>query len=215
MRDVRTFYQTFDFECMITHAPPLIQEFFEKEIDFLQAHINHTERILEVGCGYGRLLEILLPKTVVAVGIDFSKQLLDKSRMRLKEKNVELYEMNAEHIDFRDDSFDYALCLGATFGNMPGIEQQVLREMKRVSNLGGEVIISVFSEEAKDSQIENYKRLGLKGITDDGVAVHTDEGFYSRRFARNDLVELFENAGLKPTIIKLCPINYVAYATKY
>lgn len=213
MRTVKQFYENFNFEHMITQPPPLIQEFLEREIDFLKRHITPTNRILEVGCGYGRLLDILRTKAATVAGIDFSRPMLDKSRARFQGKSVELYEMRAEQMGFLDGRFDYAMCLGATFGNMPGIEQQVLREMVRVTRPRGKVMVSVFSEEAKDSQILNYGRLGLKRITDDGAAIRTDEGFYSRRFTRDSLIELFGNAGLEPTITKLCPINYVVCAT--
>jgi ubiquinone/menaquinone biosynthesis C-methylase UbiE len=98
---------------------------------------------------------------------------------------------------------------------MPGIEVDVLKEMKRVTNERGQIIVSVFSENAKPTQIENYTRIGLKNVRDDGIAVHTDEGFYSRRFTKENLQSYFEAIGLTCTIIKICPINYIAIAEVY
>ncbi|MBW2991423.1 hypothetical protein KY348_07020 [Candidatus Woesearchaeota archaeon] len=54
----------------------------------------------------------------------------------------------------------------------------------------------------------------MKYLRDDGKAWHADGGWYSRRFTKEDLTELFAKAGLKCKIIKICPVNYIAFATK-
>jgi ubiquinone/menaquinone biosynthesis C-methylase UbiE len=195
---------------MITEPPHLLQEFLDRELALIRECIPKVESILEVGCGYGRLLDVLRLKADIAVGIDFSRPMLERAKLHLREKNVELYEMNAENMNFPPANFDYAVCLNATFGNMPGIEENVLQEMKRVSRRG--LMITAFAPEAKDTQFENYKRIGLTGITDDGTAVRTQEGFYSRRFTRDQLDQLFRKVGLEPRIDKFCTIGYVAHA---
>lgn len=214
-KSVKIFFETFDFSKIIEKSPRLIQEFLDGEIKFLKKYIQPNEIILDVGCGYGRLLKLLSKNAKRVVGIDFSESLLEHTKQNLAGKdNVELYLMRAERMDFDDERFDYVLCLYSTFGNMPGIELDVLKEMKRVCKKGGEIIISVFSENAKEVQIENYKRAGLTNIRDDREAIHTEEGLYSRRFTKKDLEELFEKVGLRCDIIKICPINYMAIARK-
>ncbi len=129
-------------------------------------------------------------------------------------QNVSVHLMEADELTFEDESFDYVVCLNATLGSMINIELDVLKEMKRVCKKGGEIIIIVFSENAKNAQIENYKRIGLTDIKDDGKAVHTAEGHYIRRFTKKEVGSLFNEANLKCEIIKGCSINYIAYATK-
>lgn len=212
-KNVKKFYETFDFAKIITNPPKPIQEFLDQEIKFIKKYIKPNKVILEVGCGYGRLVKILSKNAKKVVGIDFSKPLLDKAKKNLfDKKNVELFLMNAEDIKFGNRSFDYVLCLDASFGNMPSIELKTLKQMKRVCKQNGEIIISVFSENAKKAQIENYTRIGLKNIRDDGKAIHTDEGFYSRRFTKDNLKELFDKINLKCKIIKICSINYIVIA---
>lgn len=211
---VKQFYESYDFEKMITGGPPeQIQKFLDGEVTFLEQHLPPGKRVLEVGCGYGRLLEVLGKNAKLAVGIDFSAPLLNRAKANLAPmENVELHLMHAERMEFEDESFDAVLCLDATFGNMPGIEEEVIAQMIRVCKRGGEVIISVFSEEAKDVQIVNYNRIGLTGIQDDGCAIHTAEGFYSRRFSKDELRRLFR--GLDCKVIKICPINYLVIGRK-
>lgn len=215
-KTVKNFYETFDFEKMINEqAPELIQNFLDGEIEFIREHINPNKTILEVGCGYGRLLGILSERAKKVVGIDFSKRMVTMAKAKLAGKgNVKIYLMGANKTMFKDENFDYVVCLDNSFGNMPNIELNVLKEMTRVCKKGGEVIVSVFSDNAKEVQIENYTRIGLKGIKDDGTAVHTQEGFYSRRFTKEELTKLFSQCGLKCKILKICPVNYVAYAVK-
>ena len=212
---VKRFYETFDFEKIITRPPKLIQMFLDGEIEFLEQYLEGGKSILEVGCGYGRLLNVLKRKADRVVGIDFSLSLLEKAKKKLGNNNAaKLLLMPAEKMRFDSDSFDYVVCLDATFGNMPGLELSVLKEMKRVCKSGGQVIVSVFSHNAKRVQFENYKRVGLTGIWDDGIAVHTAEGFYSRRFTKKQLRNLFSQVGLSPKIGKLCPVNYIVIASK-
>ncbi|MFH1592507.1 MAG: methyltransferase domain-containing protein [Candidatus Woesearchaeota archaeon] len=215
VKSIERFYNEFDFEKMITGPPRPIQEYLDEEVNFLKKHIQPRKNILEIGCGYGRLLEVLSLKAKKVIGIDYSKQLLNKAKQKLIGKtNAELRLMNAKKLDFEDNSFDYVVCLDNTYGNMPGIEFQVLKEMVRVCKPKGEIIISVFSENAKDVQIENYKRIGLTNVRNKGNAIHTDEGFYSRRFTREDLMKLFWKARLKSKITRVCSVNYMAFAIK-
>ncbi len=212
---VKDFYSGFDFEKMLSNPPSEIEEFLVGEIEFLRM-LESRETILEIGCGYGRLLKILSEKGKKVIGIDFSEKLLAQAKNNLADySNIELLTMNAENLNFDDDFADYTLCLDNTFGNMPGIEEKVLSEMKRVTKKGGKIIVSVFSDKAQNSQIKNYSRLGLKGITNTGNAITSDEGFYSRRFSREDLEALFNKVGLPFQIESVCPCNYIVTSTRF
>lgn len=214
-KTVKDFYSEFDFEKIISNPPTLIQDFLDTEMAFINNHIKQSKDILEVGCGYGRLLKILTSKASNVVGVDFSAPLLEKGKKNIAEyANVQTFLMDAQDLRFNDASFDYVLCLDASFGNMPGIEERVVCEMARVMRDHGELIVSVFSEAAKDVQLENYRRVGLTNLSDNGTAVSSSEGFYSRRFTKEQLVSLFSVACLSCEIQSLCSINYVAIGRK-
>ena len=219
-KTVKDFYENFDFERMIADPPELIKRFFSEELTFLQNNffgkvVEQNSNILEIGCGYGRLLKILREHAGRLVGIDFSRTMIDKAKLNIENKtNVEVYLMDGVRLQFADEIFDNVICFAQTFGNMPGIEADVLREMKRVTKIGGKVIVNVFSEIMKEAQAENYRRLGFTNVSDDGTGFHTDEGFYSRRFTREQLTELFIGVGLDCTISQFSISNYLAVALK-
>jgi phosphatidylethanolamine/phosphatidyl-N-methylethanolamine N-methyltransferase len=99
-------------------------------------------RILEVGVGTG----IALPqysKNVSLCGVDISEQMLRKAQDRVTEyglTNVEgLWVMDAERLDFPDNSFDVVVAqYVVTTAPNP---EAVLTEFARVVKPGGEIIL--------------------------------------------------------------------------
>jgi len=53
-------------------SPPRTRAYLEAEIEFLLAKTTSSVLALELGCGYGRVLERLLPRVRVAFGIGTS-----------------------------------------------------------------------------------------------------------------------------------------------
>lgn len=101
------------------------------------------DRILEVGVGTG----ISLPqyrRTTRLTGIDISDAMLDKARDRVRElglANVEdIRVMDAETLDFPDDSFDVVVAQYVVTA-VPNPER-ALDEFARVVRPGGEIVIT-------------------------------------------------------------------------
>ena len=97
-------------------------------------------RVLEVGVGTGRNMAYYPPGMQITA-IDFSPAMLDAARERAEELGVEvdLREMDAEHMTFADASFDtsVATCVFCSVPRpVPG-----LREMRRVVRPGGQVLL--------------------------------------------------------------------------
>jgi len=101
------------------------------------------ERILEVGVGTG----ISLPqyrRSTRLTGIDISDAMLDKARDRVRDlglSNVEdIRVMDAETLDFPDDSFDVVVAQYVVTA-VPNPER-ALDEWARVVRPGGEIVIT-------------------------------------------------------------------------
>jgi len=197
--------------------PKILKIFFDGDIAFIKNQKGKSEKILEVGCGFGRLLPYLSLLSKRVIGIDFSpEQIKNSAKIIKKRSNIQTMLMRAEKMRFKNNSFDCSLCLNNSLGNMPEIEMQVVREMKRVTKKSGKIIMRVFAnnKQVKQAQFNNYKRLGFTGIRNKGRAVITNEGFYSRRFTKKDLVEIFSAADLNPKIVRDGIAGYIAEATK-
>ncbi|NTW46290.1 MAG: class I SAM-dependent methyltransferase [Candidatus Moranbacteria bacterium] len=214
MNDVRKFYETFDFGSMLSGPPAAIAECVEQEDGMIRSRSGSFGDTLEVGCGDGRILEMLHGASRI-VGIDFSRLALRKARERLRGRAVETYLMRADALRFPDESFDTVLCLNHTMSNMPGIERDVLREMFRVCRLGGRILVSVYSERARSAQVANYARLGLAIRKETGNEVYLEAGLYSRRFTYRELTQLFQSASFsRYEIVSPTPIGYLVTAIR-
>ncbi|MGD9828409.1 MAG: class I SAM-dependent methyltransferase [Hyphomicrobiaceae bacterium] len=99
-------------------------------------------RVLEVGVGtglslpdYGRHLEI--------VGIDLSREMLEKARERVREDKLDqvtgLYEMDASDLSFPDQSFETVVAMYVM--TVVPDPAKVMRELARVCAPGGEVML--------------------------------------------------------------------------
>ncbi|MDX1589394.1 MAG: class I SAM-dependent methyltransferase [Oleiphilaceae bacterium] len=106
------------------------------------------DRVLEVGVGTGLSLPDY-PPGVTVTGIDLSQAMLDKAHKRVQEEqleNVTLHRMDAQTLDFPDQSFDKIIVL-YVLSVVPD-PYQVLAEIRRVCKPGAEVIfVNHFSKQ--------------------------------------------------------------------
>jgi ubiquinone/menaquinone biosynthesis C-methylase UbiE len=118
----------------------------------LTEHIPLTPgaHVLDVATGKGA---VILPAARCVgteghvIGIDLSNVILQEAERALQTEgltNVELRKMDAEHLEFHDESFDAVICAFALF-LFPDI-QAAVHEMYRVCKTGGYVGVSVFGK---------------------------------------------------------------------
>ncbi|OQX92203.1 MAG: hypothetical protein B6D58_04190 [candidate division Zixibacteria bacterium 4484_95] len=87
-------------------APPRVKQYLDAEIQHVMDKIQSTDFVLELGCGYGRVLEKLCQKAKTTLGIDTSKASLEYAKKILPGSNCHLLQMNAIALGFKDRSFD-------------------------------------------------------------------------------------------------------------
>jgi len=100
------------------------------------------ERVLEVGVGTGLSLP-MYPPFVRVTGIDVSREMLEKARLRVERRglaNVEaLREMDGEAMDFPDASFDKVVAMYVV--SVVRDPARLLRELHRVCRHDGEIFV--------------------------------------------------------------------------
>lgn len=101
------------------------------------------DSVLDASCGTGLvthpIAKTIAPKGQVT-GVDLSEKMIEKARFRTKEvglTNITLQHMDAEDLDFGDNTFDAVICsLGLMYYPNP---EKALKEMFRVARPGAEV----------------------------------------------------------------------------
>lgn len=100
------------------------------------------DRVLDLGCGNGRLLEALKETAVDYLGVDSSPALISLARQNYPDKQFVVSDLlNIQEIP--DGQFDYIFCL-AVLQHLPGVRrrEQALLEMTKKLKPQGEIIIS-------------------------------------------------------------------------
>lgn len=106
----------------------VIEENHKKNIELL---IKDTDKVLDAGCGYGRLSEVIKNYT----GVDFSSDFINWAREKYPDKTF--IQGNLKDLTFKKHQFDWAICssIKAMIINNLGQEEwdSILKELKRVA----------------------------------------------------------------------------------
>ena len=150
-------------------------------------------RVLDVATGEGGFVGILienLKNYTDITGIDASGRAIETARSTFDQENVHFMQMDAEHLDFEDQSFD-TVNISASLHHLANVPQ-VLAEMERVLKSGGHLIIT---EMLRDGQTEPQ----LIAVRIHHWAAEVDSALgviHNRTLARQELVDLVKGLGL-------------------
>lgn len=119
------------------------------EIKNLSTEVRAGDRVLDLACGNGRLLEAFLDKDIFYLGIDNSEELISFALKNYPQHKFIVGDM-LELKNLKDKSFDHLFCLAA-LQHIPGNNKriQVLKEMRRLINDSGQIVISNWNLWAK------------------------------------------------------------------
>jgi 2-polyprenyl-3-methyl-5-hydroxy-6-metoxy-1,4-benzoquinol methylase len=91
---------------------------------------NRQFKVLDVGCGYGRISEFLKSEGMDVSAVDSDERMVEITQ----KKGIKTYQMDAGHLSFEDASFDLVLTDGL-LEHFPRMEDitSILKEEARVS----------------------------------------------------------------------------------
>jgi SAM-dependent methyltransferase len=144
--------------------------------DWLREYLNPDARILDYGCGYGRVAALLYEEGYrKAVGVDTAGEMIEKAR-RLHPQ-LSFQQITPPSVPFPDGFFDAAV-LFAVLTCIPADNDQraVVNELHRVTRPGGLLYVSDYWLQTDErnrqryAQFENRMPYGVFEVAE-GVAV--------------------------------------------
>ncbi|MDD4271310.1 MAG: class I SAM-dependent methyltransferase [Patescibacteria group bacterium] len=194
--------------------------------------VKDGDRILDVGCGNGRLIEAFGEKKIEYLGVDSSEKLVETakknlgSRLRGHDKLAVGDILKLDKLPEKD--FNYVFCI-AVLHHLPGedLRLEALKQMKNKINSNGKIIITVWNLWSRWKFIKLIFKYGWfksagKNQMDFGDILFdwkNNKGErisrrYYHAFTKNELKKLSVRAGFKAEKIYKDKYNYYAILTK-
>ena len=127
-------------------APPRVRQYLDAEVGCVLEKIRPNDLVLELGCGYGRILPNLAENARWVAGIDISAASLNFARGFLRGlSNISLSQMDAVSLGYREQTFDCVVCIQNGISAFHADQRALIIESLRVTKLGGVVLFSSYS----------------------------------------------------------------------
>ena len=128
--------------------------------------------VLEIGVGQGTHVQLLAPRCKSFTGIDLTRSAVDivATRLRLFDLPGTVLKMDAEHMDFPNNSFDYVWSWGVIHHSAD--TQRVLSEICRVLRPGGRCTIMVYYRSWWNYYASGFLRRLLLGSWRSRLSLH-------------------------------------------
>ncbi|NOY59570.1 MAG: class I SAM-dependent methyltransferase [Calditrichaeota bacterium] len=140
----------------------------KQEVDFIVDLLehDHSQKILDVGCGPGRHSVELARRGFHVVGVDLSQRFLQIARDTAQSEHLDpdWVRADARHLAFKN-SFDWAICLcEGAFGIMDSDEgnQKVLAAISSSLKPGGKLLLNVLNASFIFRHPENDENVDVK-----------------------------------------------------
>ncbi|MBI5868073.1 MAG: class I SAM-dependent methyltransferase [candidate division Zixibacteria bacterium] len=189
-------------------AGPRIQRYLDAEIGFVLERISSQMSVLELGCGYGRVLCRLLARTPHVAGIDTAIESLRLARESIPgPRRPRLAAMDAANTGFRDCAFDLTICIQNGICAFGADQTRLMAESVRVTRPGGRVLFSSYSPRFWNHRLEWFEAQAAHRLlgeidhdaTGDGVIVCRD-GFRAATMTADRFRALAGELSLVPQI---------------
>ena len=192
-------------------APSRIRQYLKAELDFLIQCTEGSNRILELGCGYGRVIKKLGRPMTEDLGCDTSQRSLRLAKNYLNQlPNVELVCADASSLPFRQNVFDAVFCVQNGISSFGVNQRRLVAEAARVTMVGGLVIFSSYSTKIWKERLAWFRlqaQANLIGEIDEtrtrGGTIVCKDGFRATTTSRMRFEKLFTDAGLIPRMREL------------
>ena len=196
------------------------------ELIKLTNDVKDGDKVLDVGCGNGKLLEAFKNKRIYYLGVDDNKKLLNFAKFR--HPNFRFTKGNILELSkIPDIDYDYIFCI-ATLHHLPGNDLRImaLKQMKNKVKTDGKIVLTVWnlwSQKKFRKLIWKFILLKLIGKSKmdygdilfdwkNSKGERVSQRYY-HAFTKKQLKKIVKKAGLKIERIYKDKFNYYAILT--
>lgn len=192
-------------------APPRVKQYLDAEIEYIVEEIGGTDQVLELGCGYGRVMKLVSPCVRTVVGVDTSGKTLAFAQEYLSRSlNCHIVQMDAACLGFQSDIFDAVLCIQNGLSAFHVDSKLVVNEAIRVTRPNGVVLFSSYSPKFWKHRLEWFQLQSAEGLvgeideskTGEGLIVCRD-GFRATLVREYQLRKLFSSERTEVSIVEV------------
>lgn len=192
-------------------ATPRVRRYLEAELEHVLSMIGGSDRVLDLGCGYGRTLPELRRRAGMVVGVDNSIPSLQVARGSLDPGgDCSLAAMDAAALGFLPGVFDVVCCIqnGISAFHVDG--RTLVRECVEAARPGGLVLLSSYAKGFWPDRLEWFERQAEEGLlgeidrerTGNGMIVCRD-GFTATTVGEEEFLSLCKGLPVSVDIVEV------------
>ena len=163
--------------------------------NFIPYKSFNNKKVLEIGCGAGLVSSHIARAGAELSAIDLTDEAVSMTKKRFEITNQigDIQQMDAECLDFPDNTFDYIVSWGVIHhsGNMSSIVDEIYRVLKP----GGKAFIMVYNKNSIRYKIYVRFWLGIMKfkylkLTTDQIAGTITDGYIARHLTQKELKKM-------------------------
>lgn len=176
--------------------PPEIRSYLQAEMELLTETIVDGMTVIDLGCGTGRHLAMVVDRLRLGVGVDYEHTYIVEARRRVGARHLHFVTADATAVPI-GIRLDFATCMTNTWGTMSD-KTGVLNEMRRLAPTPRTRILSVYAKASVVPRCEWYRRLGHPVVEETAESLTTEGGFRSEHFSEARIRTLVGDCAIRP-----------------
>ncbi len=181
---------------------PRIEQYLNAEIEFVRGELKGSERVVEIGAGYGRILRALAPSAACLSGIEISPDSVAYGTNYLKNAPNCALHVADFHTMSITETYDVVLALQNALSSLKGDSEAVVKKCLSMLAEGGRAYFSSYAEGFWNDRLAWFAEQAARGLIGEvdhersrnGILVCKD-GFTARTLTRDDFEYLGEVSG--------------------